>query len=133
MDKNDILKELNYIVDNKILRPTDFWLSNRSALVIYGIKESVDYLIINCRQNIFNNLIKRNNYIYRIERKKKITDLKPNVLLYEDNRPCKFTIIHGFKVETIYSIMAKKLFYASDKDLEQVDEIQQFLKKHSLP
>ncbi|MCH3965519.1 MAG: hypothetical protein LKE46_14875 [Clostridium sp.] len=121
MNKDDIIKALDNIIKKDIIKADDFWLSNKSALVFYGIENDLDYVSINCRQNIFQNLENEERYFERKKGKTKIMQLSSNVILYEDNRPRKFCYKDGFKVETMYSILSKKLFYGGLKDKKEIE------------
>jgi len=126
MIKGDIVKELNSICKEGVLKKTEFWLSNKTALVMYGIKKDVDYIGINCRRQIFKKVLNSNkSYVARKVNKKRIIDIKGNILLFEDNRPYKACIIEGFRVETINSILSKKFFYGTVKDFRDIKQIEE--------
>lgn len=132
MVKKEIVEELTKLVNSGIITKDDFWLSNKTALVMYEIKDSIDYIAINCRKNVLDTILKKTDYISRIERKKRIIDLKSNVLLYEDNRPCRYQEIEGFRVETIHSILSKKWYYSTPKSLKEAEEIQRLAKEKNI-
>lgn len=132
MNSDSIKQTLQAIIDRGILNADDFWLSNKSALVYYGISDDdLEYVSINCKRNVFDKLSKQGRFFERKKGKTRIMQLSSSVVLYEDNRPCKFCIKNGIKVETIYSILSKKLFYGEGKNLkEELEFLQKYIREH---
>lgn len=135
MDSEDILIALSTLVQKGILVPSEFWLSNYTALAVYGIKDKIDYITLNAKRMHFNAILKRNRdkgFVAEDRFRKRMIKIQSNVYLYEDTRPYKYMLVGGFRVETVYSIISKKLFYGSTKDILEADRIRELAKERRL-
>ena len=123
LNKQDILKILSTLGYNK----SDYWISYKAALVLYGIVENTNDIDLCCNRKMMDSLEKDG---YVIE-KAPIGDIRKAIIndrieCFENNR--RPTIkINGYNVETVDSILKLYKDMNREKDQKTIAAIEKYM------
>lgn len=124
LNKNEIIKLLKEIN----LPTNEYWLLAGSALVMYGIKERTNDIDLGCNNKLFNELIEKGYETKFMHNGCRGLDISNYIEVAEEWESGKIVLVDGFQVASLESIREGKLARGKEKDLRDVDLIDEYLK-----
>lgn len=127
LNKDDIIK----ILREKNFSKTEYWIVTGTALVMHGVKDETKDIDLGCTTKLFEELIKNGQKV-KLTKDNTRSMVVDNVIeLFENWNVDNIEFIEGLPVGTLESIIKLKLGLGREKDLKDIEMINEFLDKRN--
>ena len=121
-------KEITQLLDAFPYSKEDYWLITGSAMVLYGIREEASDIDLGCNKKMADQL-EKDGYLYRYtEDGNRWFRYKDHIEVFEKWLKDSVTSVDGFPVISIEGLIEMKRELGREKDLKDIELINDYLK-----
>lgn len=128
LNKNDIVKILKEVN----LHINEYWILAGSGLVMHGVKNETRDIDIGCTKELFQKLIKKGFKFTIMNDGCRSINYNENIDLYEEWNVDKIEFIDELPVGSLESIKKHKIKLGREKDLKDVELIDEFIDRNNI-